>query len=67
MEVNRVHNTKDFATTMDGVTVKHDGAANIMGLKLGVEGQINKHANLWENVVQQVGKVPPHRSVILII
>nr|WP_145508828.1 autotransporter outer membrane beta-barrel domain-containing protein [Yersinia alsatica] len=51
---------------MDGVTVKHDGAANIRELKLGVEGQINKHANLWENVVQQVGKVQSHSSVILI-
>nr|WP_235895247.1 autotransporter outer membrane beta-barrel domain-containing protein [Yersinia alsatica] len=52
---------------MDGVTVKHDGGANIAVLKLGVEGQINKHANLRENVVQQVGKIQPHSSVILII
>ncbi|MFZ1874641.1 MAG: autotransporter outer membrane beta-barrel domain-containing protein, partial [Chania sp.] len=27
VEVNWVHNTKDFGTTMDGITVKQDGAA----------------------------------------
>ncbi|MDN0121057.1 autotransporter outer membrane beta-barrel domain-containing protein [Yersinia frederiksenii] len=55
VEANWVHNTKDFGTTMDGVTVKQDGAANIAELKLGIEGQLSKKVNLWGNVGQQVG------------
>ncbi|MHA7846152.1 autotransporter outer membrane beta-barrel domain-containing protein [Serratia sp. D1N4] len=55
IETNWVHNTKDFGATMDGITVKQDGAANIAELKLGLEGQINKQLNLWGNVGQQIG------------
>ncbi|MDN0092777.1 autotransporter outer membrane beta-barrel domain-containing protein [Yersinia rohdei] len=55
VEANWVHNTKDFGTIMDNVTVKQAGAANIAELKVGVEGQINKNVNLWGNVGQQVG------------
>nr|WP_256463820.1 autotransporter outer membrane beta-barrel domain-containing protein [Yersinia frederiksenii] len=55
VEANWVHNTQDFGTTMDGMTVKQAGAANIGELKLGVEGQLNKSVNLWGNVGQQVG------------
>ncbi|CNL23817.1 autotransporter outer membrane beta-barrel domain-containing protein [Yersinia alsatica] len=55
VEANWIHNTKDFGTTMDGMTVKQDGAANIGELKLGVEGQISKKVNVWGNVGQQVG------------
>lgn len=55
VEANWVHNTKDFGSNMDGVTVKQDGTANIAEVKVGVEGQINKQVNLWGNVGQQVG------------
>ncbi|RXA98509.1 autotransporter outer membrane beta-barrel domain-containing protein [Yersinia sp. 2105 StPb PI] len=55
IEANWIHNTKDFGTTMDNVTVKQDGAANIGELKVGVEGQMNKNVNLWGNVGQQIG------------
>ncbi|KGA43878.1 outer membrane autotransporter barrel domain protein [Yersinia frederiksenii ATCC 33641] len=55
VEANWIHNTKDFGTTMDGMTVKQAGAANIAELKLGVEGQLSKKVNLWGNVGQQVG------------
>ncbi|WP_145600737.1 autotransporter outer membrane beta-barrel domain-containing protein, partial [Yersinia frederiksenii] len=55
VEANWVHNTKDFGTTLDGITVKQDGAANIAELKLGVEGQLGKKVNVWGNVGQQVG------------
>ncbi|EPH6495552.1 autotransporter outer membrane beta-barrel domain-containing protein, partial [Yersinia enterocolitica] len=55
IEANWIHNTKDFGTTMDGMTVKQDGAANIGELKVGVEGQINKRVNIWGNVGQQIG------------
>ncbi|WP_145601529.1 autotransporter outer membrane beta-barrel domain-containing protein [Yersinia frederiksenii] len=55
VEANWIHNTKDFGTTMDGMTVKQTGAANIAELKLGVEGQLSKKVNLWGNIGQQVG------------
>lgn len=55
IEANWIHNSKDFATSMDGHLVKQDGAANIGELKVGVEGQVNKQVNLWGNVAQQVG------------
>lgn len=55
VEANWIHNTNDFGTTMNGVTIKQDGAANIGELKVGVEGQINKQVNLWGNVGQQIG------------
>ncbi|WP_235897800.1 autotransporter outer membrane beta-barrel domain-containing protein [Yersinia alsatica] len=55
VEANWIHNTKDFGTTMDGMTVKQAGAANIGELKLGVEGQLSKKVNVWGNVGQQVG------------
>ncbi|MGH1500128.1 autotransporter outer membrane beta-barrel domain-containing protein [Yersinia proxima] len=55
VEANWIHNTKDFGTIMDTVTVNQAGTANIAELKVGVEGQINKKLNIWGNVGQQVG------------
>ncbi|WP_145587988.1 autotransporter outer membrane beta-barrel domain-containing protein [Yersinia aldovae] len=55
VETNWIHNTKDFGTTLDGMTVKQAGAANVAEVKLGVEGQMNNKLNLWGNVGQQVG------------
>ncbi|MHA3462624.1 autotransporter outer membrane beta-barrel domain-containing protein [Yersinia enterocolitica] len=55
IEANWIHNTRDFGTNMDDITVKQDGAANIAELKMGIEGQINKQVNLWGNVGQQIG------------
>ncbi|WP_404680448.1 autotransporter outer membrane beta-barrel domain-containing protein [Raoultella terrigena] len=54
-EVNWLHNTHDFASRMDGVVVKQNGAKNIAELKMGVEGQLNKQFGLWGNVAQQLG------------
>ncbi|PVZ86727.1 type V secretion protein A [Serratia sp. S1B] len=55
VEANWIHNSKDFGTNMNGISVKQDGALNIAELKVGVEGQVNKQVNLWGNVGQQVG------------
>ncbi len=55
VEANWIHNSKDFGTTMDGISVKQAGARNIGELKTGVEGQVNNHLNLWGNVSQQIG------------
>ncbi|EHS3895021.1 MULTISPECIES: autotransporter outer membrane beta-barrel domain-containing protein [Escherichia] len=55
VEVNWLHNTRDFGTRMNGVTVHQDAASNIGEVKTGVEGQINDHLNLWGNVGVQLG------------
>lgn len=55
VEVNWLHNTRDFGTRMNGVTVHQDGARNIGEVKAGVEGQISEHLNLWGNVGVQAG------------
>ncbi|EDR44472.1 autotransporter outer membrane beta-barrel domain-containing protein [Yersinia pestis] len=66
VEANWIHNTKDFGTTLDGVTVKQAGTANIAELKLGVDGQVNSQLNLWGNIGQQVGnKGYSETSVVL--
>nr|WP_309244105.1 autotransporter outer membrane beta-barrel domain-containing protein [Escherichia coli] len=55
VEVNWLHNTRDFGTRMNSVTVHQDGARNIGEVKAGVEGQINDRLNLWGNVGAQAG------------
>ncbi|HAV8475124.1 TPA: autotransporter outer membrane beta-barrel domain-containing protein [Escherichia coli] len=55
VEVNWLHNTREFGTRMNGVTVHQDGARNIGEVKAGVEGQINDRLNLWGNVGVQAG------------
>lgn len=55
VEVNWLHNTRDFGTRMNSVTVHQDGARNIGEVKAGVEGQINDRLNLWSNVGVQAG------------
>lgn len=55
VEASWLHNSKDFGTNMNGISIKQDGAVNIAELKLGAEGQFSKNLNLWDNVGQQVG------------
>lgn len=55
VEVNWIHNTRNFGTRMDGITIKQDGARNLGEIKTGVEGQINPQLNLWGNVGVQMG------------
>lgn len=54
-ELNWLHNSRDFSTTMDGVNVRQDGAKNIAEVKVGVEGQVSPRLNLWGNIGVQVG------------
>ncbi|MBV8041051.1 autotransporter outer membrane beta-barrel domain-containing protein [Pluralibacter sp.] len=55
VEVNWIHNTQDFGTRMDGVSVHQSGASNIGEIKTGVEGQLTSRLNLWGNVGVQIG------------
>ncbi|MFO6485247.1 autotransporter outer membrane beta-barrel domain-containing protein [Escherichia coli] len=52
--MNWLHNSKDFSTSMDGVSVTQDGARNIAEIKTGVEGQLNANLNVWGNVGVQL-------------
>ena len=36
VEMNGIHNSKDFAVSMNGVKVEQDGASNLGEIKLGV-------------------------------
>ncbi|OZU98602.1 autotransporter outer membrane beta-barrel domain-containing protein [Enterobacter roggenkampii] len=55
IEANWIHNTRNFATTLNGVTNSQEGSRNIGELKTGVEGQINPRLQVWGNVAAQVG------------
>ncbi|SUB81376.1 Outer membrane protein IcsA autotransporter precursor [Pragia fontium] len=55
-EANWLYNSQQAGAVLDGVEVKQQsGSRNVGELKLGTEGQVNKHLNLWTNVGQQVG------------
>ena len=42
VEVNWLHNTRDFGTRMDGVSIRQTGARNLVEIKTGVEGHLNQ-------------------------
>lgn len=54
-EMNWLHNSKDFAVSMNGVKVEQDGARNLGEIKLGVNGNLNPAASVWGNVGVQLG------------
>ncbi len=55
VEMNWIHNSKDFAVSMNGVKVEQDGARNLGEIKLGVNGNLNPSASVWGNVGVQLG------------
>ncbi|EJF32594.1 autotransporter outer membrane beta-barrel domain-containing protein [Enterobacter sp. Ag1] len=55
VELNWLHNTRSFATTLDEVRIGQNGATNIAEAKVGLEGQISAQVNLWGNVGVQIG------------
>ncbi|NUH54654.1 intestinal colonization autotransporter adhesin MisL [Citrobacter portucalensis] len=55
VEANWIHNTQTTSVKMDDVSNDMRGTKNIGELKVGVEGQITPHLNVWSNVAQQVG------------
>ena len=54
-EINWLYNSQQSGAVMDGVEVKQGGSRHVAELKLGVEGQLNQHINLWTNVGQRLG------------
>ncbi|EIS4918009.1 autotransporter outer membrane beta-barrel domain-containing protein [Escherichia coli] len=55
VEMNWLHNSKDFAVSMNGVKVEQDGARNLGEIKLGEKGNLNPAASVWGNVGVQLG------------
>ncbi|EFL1782339.1 autotransporter outer membrane beta-barrel domain-containing protein [Escherichia coli] len=55
VEMNWIHNSKDFAVSMNGVKVEQDGARNLGEINLGVNGNLNSAASVWGNVGVQLG------------
>ena len=55
VEMNWIHNSKDFAVSMNGVKVEQDGARNLGEMKHGVNGNLNPAASVWGNVGVQLG------------
>lgn len=55
IEMNWLHNTRTYTTSMDSVRISQDGASNIGEVKTGVEGQLSRNMTAWGNVGQQVG------------
>lgn len=55
VEVNWLHNTKDFGVQMDGVSIAQSGTRNLGEVKAGVEGQLSPNVNVWGNVGVRLG------------
>ena len=55
VEMNWIHNSKDFAVSMNGVKVEQAGARNLGEIKHGVNGNLNPAASVWGNVGVQLG------------
>ena len=55
VEMNWIHNSKDFAVSMNGVKVEQDGASNLGEIKLGVNGNLNPAASVWKTWLWQLG------------
>ncbi|EIC86228.1 autotransporter outer membrane beta-barrel domain-containing protein [Serratia sp. M24T3] len=55
IELNWLHNTRNFSTEMNGARVSQDGANKIGEVKTGVEGQLTQNLTAWGNVGQQIG------------
>ncbi len=55
IEANWIHNTRQFATRMDGERISQAGADNIGELKIGITGRLNPQLSLWGNVGHQLG------------
>ena len=56
LSLNWYHDTKSFGVTYAGVHDQAEGNRNFDEVKLGVEGKLSKHVNLWGAAAYQQGK-----------
>lgn len=66
VELNWIHNTRDFGTQMDDVSVYQAGARNLGEIKTGIEGQINPRLNTWGNIGVQMGDKGYHDAAAML-
>jgi len=55
IETNWIYNSQQTAVSLDDEPVQQAGTRNLGEIKLGVEGKLNHHLNVWSNVGQQIG------------
>jgi len=55
VETNWIYNSQPTAVSLDGESVQQAGARNLGEVKVGVEGQLNHHLNVWSHVGEQLG------------
>ncbi|ECJ9905638.1 autotransporter outer membrane beta-barrel domain-containing protein [Salmonella enterica] len=55
IEMNWLHNTKNFGVRMNGAEIYQNGASDLGEIKLGTDGQINSSLNLWGQIITQIG------------
>jgi len=55
VEVNWLHNTRDFGVRMNGELVYQDGTRNIGEVKTGIEGSLINGLYLWGDIGVQAG------------
>ncbi|MEM8228100.1 autotransporter outer membrane beta-barrel domain-containing protein, partial [Morganella morganii] len=54
-EINWLNNSKMTGVSMDDDHVGQSGTRNIGEIKVGIEGQLTRNADIWFNVAQQAG------------
>lgn len=55
IEVNWLHNTRDFGVRMDDDRIAQAGTRNIGEVKVGIDARLNPKINLWGNIGSQIG------------
>lgn len=55
VEVNWIHNTRDFGSRMDDVSIYQKGVRDLGEIQTGVEGQVSRHLGLWGNIGVRLG------------
>lgn len=56
LETNWIHNSKDYAVSMNKVRTKQESTKNIGEVKVGISGNISPNTQLWMSVGQQFSK-----------
>ncbi len=56
MEINWLHNTRNYSVRMNNTYDYLSGPRNTGEVKVGVDGKVSNHLNLWGNVAVQAGK-----------
>ncbi|PVZ87268.1 hypothetical protein C9426_11880 [Serratia sp. S1B] len=56
LDINYINNSHLAGVSMDGMEMRQNGNRNLVEVRLGVEGKLNKNFSVWGNVGQQIGQ-----------